>query len=82
MSKHHSKRKKKRENLPKKRGAKRCPSCNCNTLRDGHCSCGYGKQPVMDLDNHTILQQIAPVAIAIPVILNRRKKQRKENEDK
>ena len=81
MSKNHSKRKKARANLPKKKGQKRCPFCMCNTKINGHCSTC---DPVMDsmdwVDDADILAPIALTATYVAMKLAKRKKKEKQEE--
>ena len=86
MSKNHTKRKRRRQNLPKKRGKKRCPSCKANAMTGGKCgSCGYGQSDGSAIVDEFMVHQaesaIVGVAVLVGLALRRRKNKKKEEDD-
>jgi len=84
MSKNHTKRKRRRQNLPKKRGKKRCPRCQSNSMTNGRCSCGYGKSDGSIVVDEFVAKQAESAIVGIAVLaglVNRRRKNKKKEED-
>lgn len=60
----------------KRRGAKRCPACMCNTFIDGGCSCGYGRKYLSLPEIEGSLEEIGIEALAVATILSNYKTRR------